>query len=79
VQSRQGEGAHALFPGTGPAGLEPAQHFQSFYFLFFSGTLEIYKKLQKNPKIVKPIFSDFLFSIEFNKNSFMIFRLNKEF
>jgi hypothetical protein len=28
---------------------------------------------------VKPIFLDFLFSLEFNKNSFMIFRGNKEF
>jgi hypothetical protein len=29
--------------------------------------------------MVKPIFLDFLFSLEFNKNSFMIFRGNKEF
>jgi hypothetical protein len=28
---------------------------------------------------VKPIFLDFLFSVVFNKNSFKIFRLTKEF
>jgi hypothetical protein len=35
--------------------------------------------LKKNPKIVKPIFLGLLFSLEFNKNSFVIFSGNKEF
>jgi hypothetical protein len=74
-----GTGAGALLPIVGPPGPDLAQHYYIFSLFFFYPSLEICRKLQKIPKIVKPIFLDFLFSIEFNKNSFMIFRLNKEF
>jgi hypothetical protein len=36
-------------------------------------------KIVENPKIVKPIFLGLLFSLEFNKNSFVIFSGNKKF
>jgi hypothetical protein len=63
----------AAWAGFGP-GL-----FLSFSFSFYSRAKTIVEKLQKNPKIVKPIFLDSLFSLEFNKNSFVIFRENKKF
>jgi hypothetical protein len=63
----------------GCPGLKPAHHCFIFSFFFFSEALEICRKLQKNLKIVKPIFLGLLFSLEFNKNSFMIFRGNKKF
>jgi hypothetical protein len=47
-------------------------------FLFQNNFRNPWKNI-KNPKIVKPIFLGFLFSLEFNKNSFMIFSLNREF
>jgi hypothetical protein len=50
-----------------------------FLFFFFCPALEICRKLQKNPKNMRPIFLAFLFSLEFNKNNFMNFRGNKEF
>jgi hypothetical protein len=80
LQSRQRTRARAHFPlWTGPPGLISAHHCFNFFFFFFREALEICRKLQKNPKIVRPIFLDFLFSLEFNKNIFMIFRGNKEF
>jgi hypothetical protein len=47
MQSRQCARAYAdaLSPGTGPVGLESAQHCSTLFFFFFSGTLEIHKKL----------------------------------
>jgi hypothetical protein len=71
--------AGAFLPGSGPTGLESAQHYSLFLLFFFRITLEIHGKVSKNPKIVKLIFLDYLFFIEFNKNSFMIFSLNREF
>jgi hypothetical protein len=35
--------------------------------------------MYKNGKIMKPIFLSSLFSLEFNKNSFVIFSENKKF
>jgi hypothetical protein len=79
LQSRQRAGEGALSPLDWAACLISAHHCFNFFFFFFREALEICRKLQKNPKIVKPIFQDFLFSLEFNKNIFMIFRGNKEF
>jgi hypothetical protein len=74
-----GAGAGALPPIVGPPGPDLAQHYFIFSLFFFCPTLEIGRKCLKNPKNVKPIFLDSLFSIVFNKNSFMIFRTNREF
>jgi hypothetical protein len=71
--------AGAFASGLGRLGWNWPSPVQPFSFFFFSEALEICRNLQKNPKIVKPIFLGFIFSLEFNKNSFMIFRLNKEF
>jgi hypothetical protein len=60
----------------GRFGPESAQYCSTFSFFFFYPALEICRKLQKNPKNMRPIFLAFLFSLEFNKNSFMNFRGN---
>jgi hypothetical protein len=68
------------FPiASGYPGPKTAHHCFNVFFFFFSGSLKIYRKLKKNPKNMRPIFLGFLFSIVFNKNSFMNFSLNKEF
>jgi hypothetical protein len=51
----------------------------SLFLFLFQKNFGNLLKIVENPKIVKPIFLSFLFSLEFNKNSFMIVRENKEF
>jgi hypothetical protein len=81
VQSSQraSAGAPRFSEWLGRMGCFWPSTIQTFFIFFFRETLEICRKLQKIHKIVKPIFLGLLFSLEFNKNSFMIFRLNKEF
>jgi hypothetical protein len=68
------------FPiALGYPGPKTAHHCFNVFFFFFSGSLKIYRKLKKNPKNMRPIFLGFLFSLVFNKNSFMIFSGNREF
>jgi hypothetical protein len=64
---------------AGPYGLFLAQFYSHFFIFFFWETWEMCRKLMKIHKIVKPIFLGLLFYLEFNKNIFMNFRLNKEF
>jgi len=79
LSARARVGAPPVRCADGPTRLKPARHCSSLFLFFFSRILEIHGKLQKNPKIVKLIFLDSLFSLVFNKNSFMIFSLNREF
>jgi hypothetical protein len=77
LPSRAGAGARflccwAAWTRFGPALL----HLFSFLFLPSFGNM---LKIVENPKIVKPIFLGLLFSLEFNKNSFVIFSGNKKF
>jgi hypothetical protein len=76
---QRGRGRAPFLCMAGPYGLLLAQYYSNFFIFFFRETLEICRKLQKIRKIVKPIFLGLLFFLEFNKNSFMIFSLNREF
>jgi hypothetical protein len=76
LQSRQ---CGRLSPLDWAAGLKSAQYYSPVFPFLFIPELKQLQKMVENPKIVKPVFLDFLFSLEFNKNSFMIFRGNKEF
>ena len=69
--------ARALLLVVGRPGLDSAQYYSRVFFLLQSQNN--FRKLQKNPKIVKPIFLGLLCSLEFNKNSFVIFSGNKKF
>jgi hypothetical protein len=80
LQSHQRARARAPFSSdVGPFELKLAQYCYTFSFFFFSGALKICRKLQKNPKNMRPIFIGFLFSIVFNKNKFVIFSGSKKF
>jgi hypothetical protein len=52
--------------------------FIIFLFLFLASFRNLLKMVE-NAKIVKLIFLGLLFSLEFSKNSFMIFSGNKKF
>jgi hypothetical protein len=69
--------------GSGPtwAGFGPTL-FICFSFSFIPRAktiIEKCRKMYKNAKIVKLIFLGLLFSLVFNKNSFVIFSGNKKF
>jgi hypothetical protein len=62
--------AHARFRvDLGRLGWNRPSTVPVFSLFFFSTTLEICRKSQKNGKNAKPILLDSLFSIVFNKNS----------
>jgi hypothetical protein len=68
-----------IFFRLGLFGLFLARYCSNLFFFFFQQNSNNFRKWQKNPKIVKPIFLGSLFSLEFNKNSFVIFSGNKKF
>jgi hypothetical protein len=70
-----GAGARFLCGWAGSSQNHPTT-VSHFPFFFFCPALEIGIKKYQNGKIVKLIFLAFLFYLEFNKNSFMIFGLN---
>jgi hypothetical protein len=79
LQNRQGAGARKRFlPLSWATGLKSAQYYSSVSFFFYFQSQNNFRKWLKNYKIVKPIFLGSLFSLEFNKNSFVIFSGNKK-
>ena len=64
---------------VGPVGLILAQDYSPISLFFFFQSQINSRKWYKNPKNVKLISLGSLFSLVFNKNSLMIFSLNREF